>query len=134
VQVYGVRMGMEHGNATPQDLMAMQSGLQGSPHGLSGRGADSATMHWLKLQPRHLRGASADATVRAYAHGLVQLVHSLGLGAVAAGVEDSRELPALWALGIDAATGPAVQLKSTAAGDAPLAETGTADRAETAAV
>jgi EAL domain-containing protein (putative c-di-GMP-specific phosphodiesterase class I)/GGDEF domain-containing protein len=88
----GVRLGLEHAGAAPQELLA-----------LAGAG-----FSYVKLHPRHLHGVAGDAAVRQYAQGLVQLIHSLGLHAVAAGVDDAGDLAALWALGFDAATGPSV--------------------------
>jgi EAL domain-containing protein (putative c-di-GMP-specific phosphodiesterase class I) len=36
------------------------------------------------------------------------LIQGLGLTALAEGIDDERDLAALWALGFDGATGPAV--------------------------
>ncbi len=88
----GVRLGVEHAGAMPQALPGLRE----------------AGIDYVKVAARHLRGLSVDATVRGYAHSLVALIHGLGLEALAEGVDDARDLAALWALGFDGATGPAV--------------------------
>ncbi len=98
----GVYLGLEHAGADPQALPRWQA------LGLS----------YVKVDRRHLaglpapegsRGASGSAAVAAHARGLVELLHGLGLQALAEGVERADELPALWALGFDGATGPGVR-------------------------
>lgn len=54
-------------------------------------------------------GAPAAADLRRHLRALVQLAHGLGLSITAEGVRDAADLEQLWALGFDAATGPAVQ-------------------------
>ncbi|MBX3637610.1 MAG: EAL domain-containing protein, partial [Rubrivivax sp.] len=88
----GATLGVEHAGAAPQQLPALRA----------------AGIRYVKVDPRHLRGAADDAAVRSYAQGLVMLIHGLGLQALAEGVADERTLQALWALGFDGATGPAV--------------------------
>ena len=63
---------------------------------------------YVKVDASHLRGVADDDAVRGYVRSLVALLHGLGLRAYAAGVDDTRELAALWALGFDAAAGDAV--------------------------
>lgn len=55
-----------------------------------------------------LRGPEP-AQVREHLQGLVRLVHDAGLKISAEAVSGSAELAAVWALGFDAATGPAVR-------------------------
>jgi EAL domain-containing protein (putative c-di-GMP-specific phosphodiesterase class I) len=88
----GVRVGVEHAGADPQQLARLVE-----------LGID-----YVKVDARHLRGAATDGAVRAYAHSLVALIHGLGLSALAEGINDADDLAALWALGFDGATGPAV--------------------------
>lgn len=95
----GTRVGVAHAGAAPQQLVLMQ-----------GIGID-----YVKIDPRHLRAVASDDAVRAYAQSLVALVHGLNLQAVAAGVDSAADLAALWELGFDAATGPAVTAAMAAA-------------------
>jgi len=90
----GVRLGVEHAGASPQQLLRLQD----------------AGIHYVKVDARHLRGAATADAVHAYAQSLVALIHGLGLLALAGGVDDVADLTALWALGFDGATGPAVTL------------------------
>lgn len=89
---HGVRVGIEHAGAAPQQLPLLQA----------------AGIVYVKVDARHLRGAATDAAVRGHAQSLVALIHGLGLTALAEGVADAADLAALWALGFDGATGPAV--------------------------
>jgi EAL domain-containing protein (putative c-di-GMP-specific phosphodiesterase class I)/GGDEF domain-containing protein len=91
-RILGVRLGVEHAGAEAQRLT-----------GLHDIGID-----YVKVDARHLRGAATDAAMRAYALGLVALIHGLGLAALAEGVADADDLAAMWDLGFDGATGPAV--------------------------
>lgn len=90
---FGVRVGIEHAGASPQQLPALQA------TGIS----------YVKVDARHLRGAAADAAVHGYAQSLLALIHGLGLTALAEGIDDAQDLAALWALGYDGATGPALR-------------------------
>lgn len=92
----GVRLGVEHAGATPQALAAWQA----------------VGIDYVKIDARHVKGAADDEAVRAYASSLVALVHGLGWSALAEGVEDPRDLEALWALGFDGATGRAVSAQA----------------------
>lgn len=89
---FGLRVGVEHAGAAPQELPRLQEcGIQ-----------------YVKVDARHLRGVASDDAVRAYARSLVALIHGLGLSALAEGIADAGDLATLWALGFDGATGPAV--------------------------
>jgi EAL domain-containing protein (putative c-di-GMP-specific phosphodiesterase class I) len=63
---------------------------------------------YVKVDARHLHGLADDEAVRGYAQSLIALIHGLGLRAIAEGIEESRDLLAVWALGFDGATGSAV--------------------------
>jgi diguanylate cyclase (GGDEF)-like protein len=95
----GVRLGVEHAGATPQQLP----------------GLHDAGIAYVKVDARHLRGVSGNEAVYGYAQSLVALIHGLGLTALAEGIDDERDLGALWALGFDGATGPAVHEEVEAA-------------------
>lgn len=89
---HGVRLGVEHAGAQPQQLARLCE----------------MRLDYIKIDNRHLRGAATDLAVRAYAQSLVKLIHGLGLQALAEGIDQADDLQALWALGFDGATGPAV--------------------------
>lgn len=91
---HGVHLGVEHAGGSMQGLAR-----------LSGAGLDH-----VKIEARFVRGADTEPVVSDFARGLVQLSHGLGLKIIAEGIDDSRDLSALWALGFDGATGPAVRL------------------------
>jgi EAL domain-containing protein (putative c-di-GMP-specific phosphodiesterase class I) len=91
---FGVRLGVEHAGAEPQQLTVLHE----------------IGIDYVKVDARHLRGAAGDEAVRAYALSLVALIHGLGLIALAEGIADAGDLAAVWALGFDGATGPAVAL------------------------
>ncbi len=88
----GVRLGVEHAGAAPQQLPALHD----------------VGIDFVKVDARHLRGVAADAAVRGYARSLVALIHGLSLQALAEGIDDAADLQVLWGLGFDGATGPAV--------------------------
>lgn len=90
---HGVRLGVEHAGASMRGLSR-----------LAGIGLDH-----VKIESRFVRGATSEAAVREFATGLVDLLHGMRLQAVAEGIADKADLQALWALGFDAATGPAVR-------------------------
>jgi diguanylate cyclase (GGDEF)-like protein len=89
----GVRLGVEHAGAAPQQLPGLQD----------------AGIAYVKVDARHLRGVSGNEAVYGYAQSLVALIHGLGLTALAEGIDDERDLDTLWGLGFDGATGPAVE-------------------------
>jgi EAL domain-containing protein (putative c-di-GMP-specific phosphodiesterase class I)/GGDEF domain-containing protein len=89
---WGTRVGVEHAGASPQQLPGLQA----------------AGAAYVKVSARHLRGAASDLAVRGYAQSLVALIHGLGQKAVAEGMDDAQDVAALWDIGFDAATGPAL--------------------------
>lgn len=89
---WGVRLGVQHAGATPQQLPALQA----------------AGVSYVKISAQHLRGVATDAAVRSYAQSLVALIHGLGLTALADGMDDAADVTALWALGFDGVSGTAV--------------------------
>jgi EAL domain-containing protein (putative c-di-GMP-specific phosphodiesterase class I) len=88
----GVTVGVEHAGASAKALPALKE-----------LGVD-----YVKVDARHLRGLADDEAVRGYAQSLVALLHGLGLTALAEGIDEPRDLLALWQLGFDGATGAAV--------------------------
>ena len=90
----GARVGVAHVGSSPQVLPQLHD----------------AGVDYIKVDVSHVREVASNEEVRAYAQGLVALIHGLGLVALAAGVDDAQDLTALWALGFDGATGPAVRL------------------------
>jgi predicted signal transduction protein with EAL and GGDEF domain len=86
----GVRVGVEYATVTAQLLPELQA----------------AGVDYVKLDARHLNGVVSDAAVQGYALSLVALIHSLGMKALAAGLQDTRDVDALWALGFDGAAAP----------------------------
>ncbi len=89
-RLWGVRVGVEHAGESPQQLPGLQN----------------AGIDYVKVGARHLRGVATDEALRGYAQSLVALIHGLGLAALAEGIDDPRDLAALWPLGFDGATGP----------------------------
>ena len=71
----------------------------------------------VRIDSRFVNGITgAGATdARRHLQGLVRLVQAVGLQVTAEGVRGAADLEALWQLGFDAATGPAV-VAETAAG------------------
>jgi EAL domain-containing protein (putative c-di-GMP-specific phosphodiesterase class I)/GGDEF domain-containing protein len=92
-QRFRTRVGVEHAGASAQQLPQLQA----------------AGAAYVKVSARHLRGAASDPAVRGYAKSLVALIHGLGQQAMAEGIEDARDVAALWELGFDAATGPGLE-------------------------
>ncbi len=66
-------------------------------------------LDYIKLETRHLHGAVNKDAMRAYAAGLVSLLHGLGLVVLAQGVNQEDELAVLWELGFDGAAGAALE-------------------------
>jgi diguanylate cyclase (GGDEF)-like protein len=64
----------------------------------------------VRIDGRFVNGITGPGAVDARRHlqGLVRLVQAVGLQVTAEGVRDAADLEALWQLGFDAATGPAV--------------------------
>ncbi len=90
---HGAKLGIEHVGASVAALARL------------GRGG----IDHVKVDARFVRGLAADAAVRDYAAGLVELARCTGLLMIAEGVERDDDLAALRALGFDGATGPAVR-------------------------
>ncbi len=65
----------------------------------------------VRIDARFVNGIAADRGQQAwrYLDGLVKLAQSVGLSVVADGVRASQDLELLWAMGFDAAAGPALQ-------------------------
>jgi EAL domain-containing protein (putative c-di-GMP-specific phosphodiesterase class I)/GGDEF domain-containing protein len=95
---HGVRLGVEHAGGSIPSLAR-----------LAGLGLDH-----VKVEARFVRGVDADPAVREFAAALVRLVKGMGLRAVAEGIDDAADLGALWDIGFDGATGPAVRLPADA--------------------
>ena len=93
----GVRLGVEHAAGLPQELARLHQ----------------AGIDYVRVDARHLRGIAADAALRSYAQSLLDLIHGLGLQAMAGGIDAAPDLEALWQLGFDSATGPAVALQES---------------------
>jgi diguanylate cyclase (GGDEF)-like protein len=64
----------------------------------------------VRIDSRFVHGISADGAddARRHLQGLVRLVQAVGLQVTAEGVRDTCDLEALWRMGFDAATGPAL--------------------------
>lgn len=102
-QGLGVRMGVEHAGAAPEQLAGLRDlGVQ-----------------YVKVDGLHLRGAAQDPAVGAYARSLVGLIQLLGLQALAEGVDRPEDLAVLWQLGFEGATGRALSPPG-AQGEPPL--------------
>jgi len=88
----GVHIGLEHAGAALAGMTRLyQLGLD-----------------YVRIDARFLAGIARDSHVRRHAEGLVALLRGIGLGIYAEGVTEADDLRTLWALGFDAATGPAV--------------------------
>ncbi|MBA4176060.1 MAG: hypothetical protein C0505_05805 [Leptothrix sp. (in: Bacteria)] len=88
----GVRMGLDCSGGAPPELPELKA----------------AGLQYVKIDAGQLQGLAHDDAVRSYARGLVALVHGLGLALLVGGVRDDADAVALWALGVDAASGPAL--------------------------
>lgn len=80
----------------------------------------------VRIDGRFVTGISAEGAddARRHMQGLVKLVQAVGLQVTAEGVRSANDLEALWQLGFDAATGPALVAEpgpQRAAADAPVA-------------
>jgi EAL domain-containing protein (putative c-di-GMP-specific phosphodiesterase class I) len=105
-QGLGVRMGVEHAGAAPEQLAGLRDlGVQ-----------------YVKVDGLHLHGVAQDPAVGAYARSLVGLIQLLGLQALAEGVDRPEDLAVLWQLGFDGATGRALQPPPGPASDLPPAD------------
>jgi diguanylate cyclase (GGDEF)-like protein len=99
-------------------MLALEHAGEGLPRvqGLIDLGLDC-----VRVDARFVHGVARPeaADARRYLRGLVRLVQSVGLLVTAEGVRDRADLEALWALGFDAATGPALLAPARAAPVAP---------------
>jgi EAL domain-containing protein (putative c-di-GMP-specific phosphodiesterase class I) len=66
-------------------------------------------LDYIKIDASLIRNINNNTGNQAFLKGLCLIAHSIGLIAIAEGVQNNSELSALPALGIDAATGPAVR-------------------------
>lgn len=89
----GVRIGLEHAGANLRELARLHT-----------LGVD-----YVKIDGAFVQGAASTPAVRELARGLVTLLRGMDLQVLAEAVADETDLAALWALGFDGATGPAVQ-------------------------
>jgi diguanylate cyclase (GGDEF)-like protein len=71
----------------------------------------------VRIDSRYVNGIAAEGAddARRYLQGLVKLVQTMGLQVSAEGVRSADDLEALWRLGFDAATGPALAADSALA-------------------
>jgi EAL domain-containing protein (putative c-di-GMP-specific phosphodiesterase class I) len=76
----------------------------------------AAGLRHVTLDLRALQGLPQDAALRRYVRGLVDLVHGLGLTVLATAVNDATEAATLWGLGVDGASGTALQPRLEPAG------------------
>jgi diguanylate cyclase (GGDEF)-like protein len=91
----GVHVGLEHAGAALSGMTRLyELGLD-----------------YVRIDARFLGGIGNDADVRRHAEGLVALLRAIGLQVFAEGVSRSEDLPVLWALGLQGATGPAVEAR-----------------------
>ncbi|AYH45408.1 LapD/MoxY N-terminal periplasmic domain-containing protein [Azoarcus sp. DN11] len=98
LQPLGCRVGIEHVGAHFGEL--------GDLHELG--------LDYMKIDAAVIRGIDANAGNQAFLRGLCMIVHSLGLMAIAEGVESEAESRVLPDLGLDGMTGPAVRAPSAA--------------------
>lgn len=88
----GARLGLAHAGAAPQLLS--QAAELGLDH--------------VKIAGAFVHGASAGAAAAGVARGFASLLRGMRLQVFAQDVEDPADLAALWALGFDGASGPAL--------------------------
>ncbi|MEN9420258.1 MAG: hypothetical protein RI988_3879 [Pseudomonadota bacterium] len=90
--------------------MGVRFGLGGAKESLQtlldakGRGLD-----FLKVDGRFLRGIHQDTKLADYAAQVVATARSIGVTLYAEGISQAEDLPALWRIGFDGATGPAIK-------------------------
>jgi EAL domain-containing protein (putative c-di-GMP-specific phosphodiesterase class I)/GGDEF domain-containing protein len=89
----GVRFGLGGAKESLQTLLEAK-----------GKGLD-----FLKVDGRFLRGIHQDAKLAEYAGQVVATARSIGVTLYAEGISQVEDLPALWRLGFDGATGPAIK-------------------------
>jgi len=88
----GVRVGLEHAGAA--------LGSIGRLYVLG--------LHYVRIDGRFLSGIAGDEALRRHTEGLVLLLRGIGLAVFAEAVHDKADLQALWQMGFDGATGPAI--------------------------
>lgn len=89
----GVRIGLEHaGERSAQSSTLLSVGLD-----------------FVKLRASFVAGVAAHETQAILVRGTVAALHGLDIKVYAQGVADAQDLAALWRLGVDGATGPAVR-------------------------
>jgi len=89
----GVRVGLEHAGARLLELSRL--------HAL---GVD-----YIKIDGAFVQGAATQPEVRELARGLVTLLRGMQVQILAEAVQDKADVAALWDLGFDGATGPALR-------------------------
>ncbi len=93
VKSFGCKVGVEH--------VGTQISRLGELHDLD--------LDYIKVDASIIRDIDKNPGNKAFLKGICLIAHSIGLIAIAEGVQTKQELKALPALGIDAATGPAVK-------------------------
>jgi diguanylate cyclase (GGDEF)-like protein len=93
VKSFGCKVGVEH--------VGTQISRLGELHDLD--------LDYIKVDASIIRDIDKNPGNKAFLKGICLIAHSIGLIAIAEGVQTKEELKALPALGIDAATGPAVK-------------------------
>ena len=89
----GVRVGLEHAGTRLRELSNL--------HALG--------LDYIKIDGAFVQGVAAQPEVRELARGLVALLRGMQVQVLAEAVQDDADLAALWALGFDGATGPALR-------------------------
>jgi predicted signal transduction protein with EAL and GGDEF domain len=89
----GVRVGLEHAGARLRELPRLPA-----------LGVD-----YVKIDGAFVQGVATQPELRDLVRGLVTLVRGMQLRILAEAVRDEADLAALWALGFDGATGPALR-------------------------
>jgi EAL domain-containing protein (putative c-di-GMP-specific phosphodiesterase class I) len=68
-------------------------------------------LSYIKFDASIVRGIDANETNKTLLRGLCMVAHSIGLQAIAEGVNSENEIKSLKEIGIDGLTGPGVKLK-----------------------
>lgn len=88
----GVRVGLEHAGAALSSIGRLYE----------------LGLHYVRIDGRFLSGIGKDEALRRHTEGLVVLLKGIGLAVFAEAVHDKADLRALWQMGFDGATGPAI--------------------------
>lgn len=92
----GVKVGLEHAGDQLTRIEALfESGLD-----------------YVKLDAAVVQGLAGDSARQAFVTASARMLHNLGLQVFAEGVNAEEDLAALWACGVDGATGPVVRQRS----------------------